>query len=82
MMVLFYFWSGFRMRMDHHTCMSRHLVACFHATKDTGYGGTLRDNMPQTCLGTLIDDFIENHLDMTLSVVSISNCMENTSKPD
>jgi len=25
--VFFNFWTGFRMRMDHHSCMSRHLVA-------------------------------------------------------
>jgi len=45
--------------------MVTHLVACFYAakTKDTGYVDTLRNNMPQTCLGILIDDFIENHTD-------------------
>jgi len=36
--------------------------------------------MPPTCLEALIDDFIENHIDITLSAVSASNCMENTSK--
>jgi len=25
--VFFNFWTGFKMRMDHHSCMSRHLVA-------------------------------------------------------
>jgi len=50
--------------------------------KDTGYVDTLCNNMPQMCLGILIDDFIENHTGITLSVVSTSNCMENTSMKD
>jgi len=59
-------------------------MACFYVVriKDTGYVDTLCNNMPQTYLGTLIDDFIENHVGITLSVVSTSNCMENTSMQD
>jgi len=61
-----------------------HLMACFYTarTNVTGYVDTLCNNMPQTCLGTLIDDFIESHVDITLNVASTSNCMENTSKQD
>ena len=61
-----------------------HLVACFYAarTKDTGYVDALCNNMPQTCLGTLTDDFTENHLDITLNIASTSNCMKITSKQD
>jgi len=43
---------------------------------------TLCNNLPQRCLGTLIDDVIENLMDITLNVASTSNCMENTSKQD
>ena len=81
--------------MDHHSYMSRHLVAsqfflvthlmaCFYAAriKDTGYVDTLCNNIPQTCLGTLIDDFIESHIGITLSVGGTSNCMENSSMQD
>jgi len=48
----------------------------------TRYVDTLCNNMTHTCLGTLIDDFIENHIDIILNVASASNCMENTSKQD
>ena len=64
--------------------MVTHLVACFYAPrlKDTGHVDTLCKNMQQSCVGTHIDDFIENHIDTTLSVVSTSNCIENTSMQD
>ena len=55
---------------------------CAARLKDTGHVDTLCNNMQQTCLGTHIDDFIENHIDITPSVVSTSNCMENTSMQD
>jgi len=61
-----------------------HLMACFYAAgiKHTGYVDTLCNNMSQMCPGTLVDDFIENHRGITLSVVSTSNYMENSSMQD
>ena len=46
------------------------------------YVDTLCNNLPQTCLETLIDYVIENHIDITHNVASTSNCTENTSKQD
>jgi len=38
MMVFFCFWTGFSMRMDHHSCMSRHPVASWFFCGDTPGG--------------------------------------------